>query len=248
MHGRIKDPWEGLRGNLLLQTLPAHDALMIAPWLKRVQLCAGQSLGSPQDASPSVYFPETSVVCLAPAGSDGDGYQVGLIGHEGAVGCEALLGCIGIQQRALVQLAGGTALELSAARLLQLCAANPGMAERISRFVHIFAVQVARTLVSNLRDPLDRRIARWLLMFHDRHATDDLPMTHQALGSLLNVRRASVTDVIHILEGYRMLRCTRGHIVIRDRAALEAHAGHAYGGAEQTYRAAIGPFGKSRSS
>lgn len=247
MHGRIKDPWEGLRGNLLLQSLGAHDALAIAPWLKRVQLRAGQCLGGERDPVALIYFPETLVVCLASGSGADDRYQLGLVGREGAIGCEALLGCPAFDQRAQVQLAGGTALVMPASRLIGLGSLNPGLAESLLRFSHVFAVQVACTLVSNLRDSLEQRIARWLLMFHDRHTHDDLRITHQALAALLNVRRASVTGVMHVLEGDRLLRCTRGQVQVRDRAGLELRAGHAYGGAERTYRAAIAPFGRAGS-
>ena len=64
------------------------------------------------------------------------------------------------------------------------------------------------------------------------------------LADALKVRRASVTDCLHVLEGERIVRCTRGETIVRDRAALEELAGDAYGAAERTYATLIGPFGK----
>lgn len=244
MHGGTGDPWKGLRGNRLLEALNAHDALTIAPWLKRVDLAGGSRLSLDDAPEPLIYFPETAIVCLG-VGGDNAGYQVGLVGREGAIGYEGLLGGIGLGHTAMVQMKGGTALVLPAARLTLLCARNATLAEMLLRFGQVVAAQVARTLVSNLCDPLDLRLSRWLLMFHDRSDGDELAVTHLALAALLNVRRATVTGALHVLEGDRLLRCTRGHIVVRDRPALEARAAHCYGPAEASYRAAIGRFGQS---
>ena len=82
-------------------------------------------------------------------------------------------------------------------------------------------------------------------MFHDRSAGDELRLTHDMLAMLLNVRRASVTDALHILEGERLVRCTRGRVLVRDRIGLQVRAGYSYGYAEADYNRAIGPFGKA---
>ena len=59
------------------------------------------------------------------------------------------------------------------------------------------------------------------------------------------MRRASITDSLHVLEGERVLRCTRALVTVRDRTALEAAAGAAYGAAEATYSRLVAPFGKN---
>ena len=65
---------------------------------------------------------------------------------------------------------------------------------------------------------------------------------------MLGVRRATVTDSLHILEGLGAIKSSRGCIVIRDRALLEASAGESYGFAEYHYRQLIAPFGKDDAS
>jgi hypothetical protein len=106
---------------------------------------------------------------------------------------------------------------------------------------------MAQMITSHLQHALDRRLARFLLMRHDRISGDNLSLYHDDVAASLHVRRASVTDQLHILEGERLLRCRRGSVTIRDRQALENYAGDAYGQAEARYRAMIGPFGKSPS-
>ena len=103
---------------------------------------------------------------------------------------------------------------------------------------------MARAITSSLQHPVEQRVARWLLMRHDRVGGDILAVHHDDIAGSMNVRRASVTDRLHLIEGERLIRCSRGRIAIRDRCGLEALAGEAYGAAEAQYRLLIAPFGK----
>lgn len=239
----IRDPWRGLRSNLLLRSLTPRDALLLAPLVKRVTYAPGEVLTlDDENCSGSVYFPETLVVCLAGFGHSSG---IGLIGREGVLGCDGVFGCSAPDHRAVVQLTGGSALVASAGKLRTLTAASPSLALSLVRFVQTFTLQMSRTIRSNLHDTMEARLSGWLLMLHDRIEGDELPITHRALASSLNVRRASVTDAMHLIEGEGALRCRRGRIFVRDRAKLEALAGVTYGTPERAYCTAIGPFGKS---
>ena len=63
-------------------------------------------------------------------------------------------------------------------------------------------IQIAalQTALSNGCYPLEQRLARWLLMCHDRVAGDDLSTTHEFLSLMLGVRRAGVTGALQALE------------------------------------------------
>jgi CRP-like cAMP-binding protein len=247
MHGGNSDPWRGLRGNLLLRGLPAREALLIGPLLQKVDLASGAQLLGGGSVSSRVYFPETAIACLRFPAIDESGFGVGIVGREGALGWSRLIGSDHSGQDGIVQLDGGTALAIHANRLVALCAANPALLQTLLRFSYLLSLQLAGTLVSNLRDTLEARLCRWILMFHDRLPGDALSITHEALGRLLAVRRATVTDTLHILEGEGLVRCTRALIMVRDRAGLERRAGKAYGAAEEAYRSLQAPFGKTES-
>lgn len=60
-------------------------------------------------------------------------------------------------------------------------------------------------------------------------------MTHEEMGVMLGVRRSSITDALHQLEGFGAIKGHRGRILIRDRAKLEELAGETYGTAEREY-------------
>ena len=114
------------------------------------------------------------------------------------------------------------------------------MRRLISRYAQTLFVQTAYTALSNATHRVDERLARWILMVHDRTVGNRLLLTHDFLAAVLNVRRPSVTTALHILEGRRFITAERGQVTIRDRAALEAFAGDAYGVPEREFARLIG--------
>jgi hypothetical protein len=103
---------------------------------------------------------------------------------------------------------------------------------------HTILVQVpCRTL---LIEAGPFRLARWLLMCHDRADREDLPLTHELLSQLLGVRRAGVTTGLRVLELSGALKTRRGGISIRDRAVLRTIAGASYGVPEAEYARILG--------
>ncbi|URW74654.1 helix-turn-helix domain-containing protein [Sphingomonas donggukensis] len=232
-----------LQRNILTASLGAADAAMLAPYLCRVSVSGGMRLpGGGVDAQ--VWFPETLVASICETLADGTQVDVGVVGSEGMIGWPVLLSDERVVHGSVARLDGGTALTMAADALVDLCDRRPSLRASLLRFVQSYTVQLAQTVASSLRDGIDARLARLLLMLHDRIAGDDLAVTHIELSAALNVRRASVTDWLHILEGDRIVRCTRGRIVVRDRVGLRAIAGASYGGAEASYSRLIGPFGK----
>jgi len=217
----------------------------LRPSLKRVPLETHEEIAASGDRFATICFPEGSIVSVADILNDGRRLGLGLVGCEGMLGWPILLGVERSIYQVVVQGEPDTALRIEIADLLQACDESPTLRMHLLRFVHYFTTQMGRTIVSNLVDPLERRLARWLLMNHDRSVCDELLLTHDELGAMLGVRRASVTDCLHVLEGEQAIRGQRGRILIRNRKCLERIAGEAYGFAEAQYRAAIGPFGKS---
>jgi len=91
---------------------------------------------------------------------------------------------------------------------------------------------------------VEARLARWLLMCHDRIDGDEIALTHEFMGMMISADRSGVTVTLHILEGAGMIRSKRGRVIIRDRDKLEELAGDSYGVPEAEYRHLIGPIGR----
>lgn len=108
------------------------------------------------------------------------------------------------------------------------------------RYVHVFMMQVAATALADGRYNVEQRTARWLLMAHDRLENDELPLTHDFLALMLGVRRSSVTNALHVVEGSRAIKASRSLIVVRDRDKLERLPGASYGLPESEYQRVLG--------
>lgn len=230
--------------NALIRSLGAVHFGLLSPHLERVQLAEGDLLVSADSAIAWVHFPETAVVSIVDVLSDGARVEIGIVGFDGMAGWPVLLDCVTAMHDALVRIGGGTALRMPAETFAEVCRAEHAAASVFMRYIHAFGVQVGRTAVSNLRDPVERRLSRWLLMCHDRLEGDEIDCTHKVIAAMLGIRRASVTDGLHSLEGESAIRNRRGRIVIRDRRALRRLAGDGYGHSEAHYSQAIAPFGK----
>ena len=90
---------------------------------------------------------------------------------------------------------------------------------------------------------VEARLARWLLMCHDRIDGDEIALTYEFMGMMIAAERSSVTITLHILEGTGMIRSKRGRVIILDRDKLEELAGDGYGLPEAEYRHLIGLLG-----
>jgi CRP-like cAMP-binding protein len=112
-------------------------------------------------------------------------------------------------------------------------------AEFASSFVHCCEVQLGHSALANGRYNMHERLARWLLVCHDRLDGEDLALTHEFLSVMLGVRRSGVTEQLHILEGLHAIKATRANIRIIDREKLEEVAGGWYGAPEAEYRRLI---------
>lgn len=229
------------RANAFLKALSAADAALLAPLMTVTHCHSGEQLGLAGGSDALIHFPLTLVACMGTGGVSG---SRGIIGREGLIGWPAILGLSPDEYPAQALFDGGTALTVPVRRMQIACFASPTLAMALLRFVQTYTVQLSHMLAHSGRATLRQRLSAWLLMVHDRIDGDTIALTHQLLASHLGVRRASVTDALHLLEGERAVRCDRRTIRIRDRWELENCAGPAYGSIEAAYRRTIGPFGK----
>jgi CRP-like cAMP-binding protein len=232
--------------NELLAGLDADDFAALQPHFERVPMPRLKVLGNPGEPAEYVHFPEGGVVSVVANLPDGGRVEVGIVGREGFLGMEVLLGTGTTPFEVFVQVGDFTALRIAAAPFRAAVAERPALRDALLRFVHVFWMQTSHTAVSNARHSLEERLARWLLMCHDRVDGDELSLTHEFISQMLAVRRSGVTVTIHVLEGAGMLRATRGRLSIVNRSAIEELAGDAYGVPEREYRRLIGPFGRDR--
>jgi CRP-like cAMP-binding protein len=69
---------------------------------------------------------------------------------------------------------------------------------------------------------VNARLARWLLMTHDRMGDDEFQLKQEFLSDMLGVRREGVSKAAGDLQKRKLIRYSRGRLKILDRAGLEA--------------------------
>ena len=228
--------------NLLLSSLDAEDFAALAPHLAKVALKTGDVVLEPGEPVERLYFPESGIISIHDILEDGSRIGVGILGFEGLAGWPLLLGCRKAPHEATVAIGGAYAHSIAAADLLAIASERRTLNQLLLLYVQCFMQQMAATILSNVHDGIERRLARWLLMNQDRMGGDEIKLTHEQLGVMLHVRRATVTDALHRLEGEGLVRSQRGLILIRNRPSLKERAGEAYGSAEKTYAELICPL------
>jgi CRP-like cAMP-binding protein len=220
--------------NRLLRTFPAAELDRLRPHLGYAKLAMRQELEQPNRPIERVFFIEEGIASVVTAGPRTDQVETGLIGPEGVTGVAVILGD-GRTPHATFMQAAGHGYAIASETLQQILQASAPIRTIVLRFVQAFFTQMAQTAVANARLTLEARLARWLLMTQDRIGKPELPMTHEFLSTMLGVRRAGVTDAVHVLESQGAIRAQRGMITVLKRAALQARAGALYGLAEAEY-------------
>ena len=207
--------------NRLLAALPPGDFALLAPSLRPVDLALKQVLHEPDRPIEAVHFPEAGMVSMLAVLEDGALQEVGLVGREGVVGLAVVLGADHSPLEALVQ-APGPALRLPAADLRAAFERSPALRAALLRYVQALQLQVSQTAACNGRHALEERLARWLLMAHDRAEGDRFPVTQEFMAMMLGVRRAGVSVAAGILQKAGVIGYARGCVTVLDRSGLEA--------------------------
>ncbi len=226
---------ENARKNGILALLSEREIELILPYLRKVFLPRGAVLEVPDQNVNRIYFPLDCVVSVIAVGKKGSRIETGLIGKEGMTGVGVAVGDPRTPYE-LVNQIEGEAIAMSADDFRRMAEAVPNLSLLAERFSRSLGVQVSQTALSNGRFDLQQRLARWLLMVDDRATRPFFDLTHDYLAIMLGVRRPSVTDALHQLEGKRVLKATRSRLELRNRGGLIAIAGEAYGSSEAEHR------------
>lgn len=223
--------------NSVLAALSHSDAALLAPHLQLVDLPREQRLERRGRPCEFVYFIERGMACMIADEPGGHGVEIGMIGREGFVGVSAVLDATHSSYD-VQMLAAGRAQRAPASVVRAAMDQSPSFRKAIRSYIHCLLLQVIREAQINARATLEARLARWLLMMHDRIDGDELHLTHDRLAAMLGVRRAGVSVAAKKLERSGVVLLHRGSILIRDRKRLEENSGAAYSVLDRQERAA----------
>jgi CRP-like cAMP-binding protein len=217
----------GIRNRLLGKLAPA-DWTLLAPHLEAVTMRERQVIEVPNKPIAHAYFLEIGVASVVAVDSEDHRIEVGVIGYEGITGVPLIMGDDRAQHSTYMQIPG-SGHRIAADRLCAAIAESETLRALMLKSAQGFMIQTAQTALANGRARLEERLARWLLMAHDRMTTNAVPLTHEFLAVMLGVRRAGVTVAVHSFEQRGFITTRRGELTMINRPGLEKVAGSFYG-------------------
>jgi CRP-like cAMP-binding protein len=226
-------------GNRLLASLGEKEQARFLGSCDSVELAAHDVLYEAGTSLRDVYFPAGAFISLMTPLDTCASLEVGLVGNEGMVGVSLLLGAHVSPLNHLIQ-GAGTALRIDAASFRRELSRCPALQRRLLRYAHVLMHQFAQTAACTRFHRVEERLARWLLMTHDRARAATFYATHETLAYMLGVRRVGITKAATSFQDLGLIRYSRGDITILDRRGLESHSCGCYAAGNDLYDRVLG--------
>ncbi len=224
--------------------LTRRDRSRLLAISESVHLKQGAMLCEPGHSARYVYFPNDCIVSLLAATDSPSGLGIGMVGREGMLGAQLVLGVRAAPLHALVQ-GSGTALRIEAALFCRELGVGKSLQRMLNHYLYAHMAQLATSVACAHAHVIGQRLSRWLLMTQDRARPEALPLTHEFLARMLGVRRVGVTGAATDLQQRGLIRYNRGKITVLDRRGLEANACRCYAVDRDIY-ASFAPGGGRR--
>jgi CRP-like cAMP-binding protein len=206
--------------NEILRSLPRAEIDRLALHLTALELNVNHNLQEPDEEITHAYFLESGLASVVVEMTDGGTVETAISGKEGIVGFSVLLGTKSMPTRTFIQIAG-EGYKIKVKRLLEEFGNSPTLRKNINFYIQASLMQTAQTAACNRLHDIAERLARWLLMCHDRMESDSFYITHEFLGHMLGTPRSTVTLAAGILQRAGLVSYSRGKVNIRDRHGLE---------------------------
>jgi len=213
--------------NQLLAALSKDQYRRLAPDLMSCPLVFGETVYELGDPIRHVYFPASGIISLLTAVEDRSTLEVGIVGREGMVGLPAFMGVKTSRNRAVVQ-GVGSAMRIKAGAFLKECNNGGSLSRLMLRYTHSRMTQLAQGAACNQFQPIDARLARWLLMTRDRMGANEFQLTQEFLSNMLGARREGINKAAGALQQQDLISYTRGTVTILNRTRLAAIACECY--------------------
>lgn len=213
--------------NQLIAALPDKERQQLLHLCEPVNLTFGHILCEVQTPLQYAHFPLSGLISLVAASSDHQPLGVAMIGNDGVLGVTLALGVNTPRLRGVVH-GAGVALRIPASHLSGFLSDSPDARSVLKRYSYVLMGQLQQTATCNSFHEVEMRLARWLLMAHDRAKPQPLSLTHQFLADLLGVQRSAVTIAAGKLQRKKLIGYSRGQVRILSRSGLEAASCECY--------------------
>lgn len=220
--------------NHLIDIIPLNERRRLLNICECVNLRVSEVLADSATITRHVYFPTDSFLALCTSLDDLPVLELGMIGSEGMLGTQIALGVPqgGLHARVMGE---GSAWRMTTAQFKEELNRSKGLRHSLNRYLQVTMLQLASVARCLRFHDIDHRLARWLLMTHDRAHEDTFDVTQESIATRLGVRRVSITQAATGLQRRGVIAYARGEVTVIDRSALEKAACSCYAADQRCY-------------
>jgi CRP-like cAMP-binding protein len=220
--------------NSLIDSLPRTARNSLLSICESVDLVAGFLVSGSDTTARHVYFPTGSILSLMTSSQETPVLEVGMVGSEGMLGLQVVLAAGSVPLQASVR-GSGTAWRIATGPFNRELAGSRALQQSLNCYLQVTLLQLTSEARCVRFHQIQQRLARWLLMTHDRTQGDSFSVTQAAIAQLLGVRRVGIATAAGKFQRRGMIKYVRGVLTIVDRKALEAESCGCYEAARRTY-------------
>ncbi|QNK67236.1 Crp/Fnr family transcriptional regulator [Variovorax sp. PAMC26660] len=224
--------------NQLIELLPARDRRRFLAICEPAELVLAEVLCTPGESTRHAYFPTEGFISLLTLTGGSPELEVGMVGCEGMLGAQMVLGVATTPLRAIVQ-GTGTAWRVEAGAFRKELERSAALQRVLNRYLYVLMAQLTTSAACLRFHQIGPRLARWLLMSQDRAQSDSFRVTHEFLAYMLGVRRVGITLAANALQQGGLIAYQRGDLQVLDRRGLEAAACGCYAADRKAYTDAL---------
>lgn len=213
--------------NRILLSLPPSEFEKLSADLNYIPLPLNSALYEVGGAIHSVYFINTGMASLTAWSEEGGSVEIGVIGKEGIVGMQSVMGAERASYRTIVQISG-QALQISSEALKYHFGNLRVLHDQLLRFYGVLHNQISQSVVCSRFHTSEQRLCRWLLTTARHVYRDEFSFTHEFISLMVGANRATVTAAFGSLKDSGLISQRRRLIRILDKDRMEAAACECY--------------------
>jgi CRP-like cAMP-binding protein len=175
-----------------------------------------------------VYFPGGGFCSVVTVLEDGRMIEVATIGREGAIGSLALTRRYSPASATLVQGETDTCYRMRTTAFLNEMDRRGPFFDLMTDYAQALVGVIMQSTACNAVHSLEQRLARWILMAHDRMGTDRFALTQEFVAMMLGAARPTVSLIASTLQSAGLIEYRRGLVTVVDREKLEAASCECY--------------------
>jgi CRP-like cAMP-binding protein len=220
--------------NSLIDTLPRTARNRLLSICESVDLVSGHMVSGSDTHTRHVYFPTGSILSLLTSSKDSPVLEVGMVGSEGMLGLQIVLAAGNVPLQASVR-GPGTAWRIATEPFNRELAGSRALRQSLNCYLQVILLQLTSEARCVRFHQINQRLARWLLMTHDRTHADSFSVTQALIAHLLGVRRVGIARAAGAFQRRGIIKYARGVLTIVDRKALESESCGCYETSRKTY-------------